>query len=96
MQQIARESLQAFEIAVTEENLSVTVTGMDAAKITVTLTLWVPIKEKISIEKMVSLASAGNAEYPGDDVGVNSYLISEILDTVCNTVRYQQDCPICK
>ena len=47
IQRIAVETLDAFQVAATENSLAVAVTGMDAAKITIRLTLWVPVQTKI-------------------------------------------------
>jgi len=53
IRQIAQDTLTEFNIAASSENLAVTVTGMEAAKVTVRLTLWVPMPVKDRIEDMV-------------------------------------------
>ena len=50
---VAEETLETFHVAVTENSLAVAVTGMDAAKITLRLTVWVPVADKEQIEDTV-------------------------------------------
>lgn len=53
IQQIARATLAECDVEPTVDRLAVTVVGMDAAKVTVRLTLWVPNKRKDRIEDQV-------------------------------------------
>ncbi len=65
IRQVAEETLREFHLDASENNLSVIVAGMDAAKITIHLTLWVPVKEKDRIEDLARrrlLAALNTAE----------------------------------
>ena len=53
VRRIAVETLEAFHVTLTDDIMTVTVTGMDAAKITIRLTLWVPVQDKDHIEDTV-------------------------------------------
>lgn len=53
MQRLAAETLDAFHVTVDDTNLTVAVIGMDAAKMTLRLTVWVPVTDKERIEDEV-------------------------------------------